>query len=102
MVLAIAIAKVMLKSIFRYRNENRRDGRVLMYITAFCTAYCAYSMFEVALLVDLSYRVLIFWLMIGLALSYTDSYERRALLHHENLPFRSREIYAFAAQYAAK
>lgn len=102
MVLAIAIAKVMLKAIFRYRNENRRDGRVLMYITAFCTAYCAYSMFEVALLVDLSYRVLIFWLMIGLALSYTDSYERRALLHHENLPLRSREIYAFAAQYAAK
>ena len=96
MVLSICVAKTMFKGIFRYRSENRRDGRALMYITAFCTAYCAYSMFEVALLVDLSYRILIFWLLIGLALSYTDSYERRALLHHENLPVRSREIYAFA------
>ena len=96
MIFAITIAKSMLKAIFRYRNENRKDGRVLMYLTAFCSAYCAYSMFEVALLVDLSYRILIFWLLIGLAISYVNSYEHSAVLAHENIPDRSRSIYRIA------
>ncbi len=93
MVLAVSIGKSMLKAIFRYRDDNRKDGRVLMYITAFCAGYCVYSMFEVALLVDLSYRVLIFWLLIGLALSYVNSYEHKALRNHENIPAISRSIY---------
>lgn len=92
MVLAITIAKKMLKDIFRYRDENRRDGRVLMYITAFCTAYVVYSTVEVALLVDISYRVVIFWLLIGVATAYADSYERSAFIKGENIPERSRSI----------
>lgn len=92
MLIAITVAKTMLKAIFRYRNENRRDGRALMYITAFCTAYCVYSMFEVALLVDISYRVVIFWLFIGLAMSYVRSYENSAFIAKENIPDRSRTI----------
>lgn len=97
MVLAITIGKSMLKAIFRYRNENRRDCRVLMYITAFCAGYCVYSMFEVALLVDISYRVVIFWLLIGLAMSYVGSYERNAITAGENIPERSRSIRRVAA-----
>ncbi len=97
MVFAITVAKAMLKTIFRYRSENRRDGRVLMYITAFCAAYCVYSMFEVALLVDISYRVVIFWLMVGLAMSYVRSYEHSALLAGENIPARSRTLHRIAA-----
>ena len=97
MVLAITIAKAMLKAIFRYRSENRRDCRVLMYITAFCAGYCVYSMFEVALLVDISYRVVIFWLLIGLAMSYVCSYERSAITAGENIPERSRSIRRAAA-----
>ena len=97
MVLAITIAKKMLKDIFRYRDENRRDGRVLMYITAFCTAYVVYSTVEVALLVDISYRVVIFWLLIGVATAYADSYERSALIKGENIPERSRSLHRIAA-----
>ena len=97
MVLAITIAKKMLKDIFRYRDENRRDGRVLMYITAFCTAYVVYSTVEVALLVDISYRVVIFWLLIGVATAYADSYERSALIKGENIPERSRSLRRIAA-----
>ena len=81
----------------RYRSENRRDGRALMYITAFCSAYCVYSMVEVALLVDISYRVVIFWLIIGLAESYIRSYEHKALINSENIPERSRSIHRVAA-----
>lgn len=97
MILSITIAKSMLKTIFRYRRENRRDGRALMYLTAFCTAYCVYSMVEVALLVDFSYRVVIFWLLIGLAGSYVRSYEHGALLSADNIPDRSRSIHRIAA-----
>lgn len=93
MVLAVTIGKTMLKAVFRYRSYNRRDGRVLMYITAFCAGYCVYSMFEVALIADLSYRVLIFWLLIGFALSYANTYEHRALRIHKNLPLVSKNIY---------
>ncbi len=96
MVLAVSVAKTMLKAVFRYRGENRRDGRVLMFLTAFCTGYVVYSTVEVALLVDIAYRVVIFWLMIGLATSYADSYERSALLEGSNIPERSRSIHRIA------
>lgn len=96
MVLAVTIAKSMFKAIFRYRKENRRDGRVLMYLTAFSAGYCAYSLLEVALLVDISYRVVIFWLILGLAMSYVFSYERSALIAHENINKRSHSLYRLA------
>ena len=92
MVLAITVAKAMLKALFRYRKEVKTDGRVLMLVIAFCAAYCVYSMFEVALLVDISYRVVIFWLIIGLGMSYVSSYEYHAILTHDNVPDRCRSI----------
>ncbi len=77
MVLAITVAKTFLKAVFNYREKCRQDGSVLVLIVAFCAAYSVYSMFEVALLLDLSYRVFIFWYMIGLGLSYATHYERQ-------------------------
>ena len=74
MVFALTVAKTMLKSIFKFRKENERDGNVLVAIVSFCAAYCVYSMFEVSLLVDDSYRVFIFWIMIGFGLSYAFKY----------------------------
>ena len=76
MVLAITVAKAMLKAIFICKDKCRRDGDVLVLIVAFCAAYCVYSMFEIALLMDLSYRVFIFWAIIGFGLSYVFKYER--------------------------
>ena len=93
MIFAITVGKTILKALFRYRDKNRIDGRVLTFLTAFCAAYCIYSMFEVALLADLSYRVLIFWLFVGLAMSYTSSYEKSALITHSNISKRSRSVY---------
>lgn len=76
MVLAITVAKAMLKAIFICKDKCHRDGDILVLIVAFCAAYCLYSMFEVALLVDLSYRVFIFWAVIGFGLSYVFKYEK--------------------------
>lgn len=97
LVLTVTAAKSLLKAVFRYRRENKQDGRVLMYLTAFCTAYVAYSMVEVALLADIAYRVVIFWLLMGLATSYVNSYEHSALLTGDNLPERSRSLHRIAA-----
>ena len=93
MVLSITIAKSMFKAVFRYRRENRRDGRVLMYLTAFACGYCVYSLFEIALLADLSYKVVVFWMVLGLAMSYVFAYERSALLVHRNINRRSHSLY---------
>lgn len=78
MIFAVTVAKAMLKAIFKYRSQCEKDGNVLVLIVAFCAAYCVYSMFEAALLVDDSYRVFIFWIMIGFGLSYTFKYVRKA------------------------
>ena len=69
-VLAMTVAKRMFKTIFRNQGNNR-DTAVLVVLTAFCAAYTAYSMFEPTLLVDDTYRIFIFWLIIGFALSLT-------------------------------
>lgn len=79
LVFAVTIAKSVLRAIFRFKDRSRRDGNVLVLIAAFCAAYCVYSMFEVALLVDYTYRVFIFWLIIGFAMSYVFKYRRQAL-----------------------
>ena len=76
MVLAITVAKAMLKAIFICKDKCQRDGDVLVLIVSFCAAYCVYSMFEIALLMDLSYRVFIFWALIGFGLSYVFRYEK--------------------------
>ena len=75
MVLAITVAKAMFKSIFRYKDKCVRDGDVLVLITAFCVAYCVYSMFEITLLLNISFKVIIFWEFIGFGLSYAFKYK---------------------------
>lgn len=76
---AVTVAKAILKAIFLYKNRSRQDGNMLVLIAAFSAAYCVYSMFEVALFVDNTYRVFIFWLIIGLGMSYVFKYRRQAL-----------------------
>ena len=77
-VFGITIAKDMLRMIFRYKKKCRDDGSVPVLITSFCIAYVIYSMFEVSLLVDCSYRVLIFWLLVGFGMSYVQKYRLQA------------------------
>ena len=82
--LAVTIAKAILKAVFLYKNRSRRDGNMLVMIAAFSAACCVYSMFEVALFVDYTYRVFIFWMIIGLGLSYVFKYRHQAALDGRN------------------
>lgn len=75
-IFAVKIAKSMLVCIFKKRNKNDTEREMLPCLLAFLAAYCVYSMFEVTLLLDVSYRVLIFWLILGYATSYLNHYEK--------------------------
>ena len=74
-VFALTIAKDIIKTIFMYKKKCRDDGSVPVLAASFCVSYVIYSMFELALLADISYRIYIFWLIIGFALSYVRKYE---------------------------
>lgn len=74
-IFAVKIAKSMLICIFKKRNKNDTEREMLPCLLAFLAAYCVYSMFEVTLLLDISYRVLIFWAILGYATSYLNHYE---------------------------
>ena len=79
LVMALTIAKAILRSIFRHKIRSRRDGNVLLLIAAFCAGYCVYSMFEAALFADCTYRVYIFWLLLGFGMSYVMKYHWQGL-----------------------
>ena len=79
-VFSLTVAKDILKTIFMYKKKCRDDGSVPVLASAFCISYVIYSMFELALLADLSYRVYIFWLIIGFAMSYVQKYGIQASL----------------------
>lgn len=74
-IFAVKIAKSMLICIFKKRNKKDTEREMLPCLLAFLAAYCVYSMFEVTLLLDVSYRVLVFWLILGYAMSYLNHYE---------------------------
>ena len=79
-VFSVTIAKDILRAVFRYKKKCRDDGSAPVLLTAFCIAYVIYSMFELTLLADISYRVYIFWLLVGLTLSYVQKYTLQARL----------------------
>lgn len=79
LVFALTVAKAILKSIFKHKIRSRRDGNVLVLIAGFCAGYCVYSMFEAALFLDYTYRVYIFWLLVGFGLSYVMKYHQQGL-----------------------
>ena len=79
LVMALTIAKSVLRCIFRHKIRSRRDGNALVILAAFCAGYCVYSMFEAALFTDYTYRVCIFWLLLGFAMSYVMKYHWQGL-----------------------
>ncbi len=78
----MTVAKAVLKAMYKYKTRISCDGNVLVLIASFSAAYCVYSMFEVALFVDYTYRVFIFWLVIGLGMSYVFKYRRQDAYSH--------------------
>ena len=87
-VFGLRFAKHIASSLFKRQNAQSQD--ILPCIFAFCCAYLVYSLFEKALLYDISIMVMFFWYMIGQSSVYLNKYEplssKYYMMNHHRLP----------------
>ena len=60
-------------NLFKRQNAGSQD--ILPCLFAFCCGYLIYSLFEKALLYDVSFMVMWFWYMLGMTSVYLNKYE---------------------------
>lgn len=60
-------------NLFKRQNAGSQD--ILPCLFAFCCGYLVYSLFEKALLYDVSFMVMWFWYMLGMTSVYLNKYE---------------------------
>lgn len=60
-------------NLFKRQNAGSQD--ILPCLFAFCCGYLVYSLFEKALLFDVSFMVMWFWYMLGMTSIYLNKYE---------------------------
>lgn len=72
-IFGIRFAKHIAKNLFKRQNALSRD--ILPCLFAFCCAYLVYTIFERALLYDVSFMVMWFWYMVGCTSVYLNKYE---------------------------
>ncbi len=60
-------------NLFKRQNAGSQD--ILPCLFAFCCGYLVYSLFEKALLYDISFMVMWFWYMLGMTSVYLNKYE---------------------------
>lgn len=87
-IFGLRFAKHIASSLFKRQNALSRD--ILPCLFAFCCAYLVYSLFEKALLYDISFMVMWFWYMIGQTGVYLNKYEplieSHYMMHRHRLP----------------
>ena len=72
-IFGIRFAKHIASNLFKRQNAQSQD--ILPCLFAFCCAYLVYSLFEKALLYDISFMVMWFWLMMGYMSCYIAKFE---------------------------
>lgn len=79
-IFGIRFAKHIASNLFKRQNAQSQD--ILPCLFAFCCAYLVYSLFEKALLYDISFMVMWFWYMIGITSVYLNKYEPLVESHY--------------------
>ena len=72
-IFGLRFGKHIVVNLFRRQNAGSQD--ILPCLFAFCCGYLVYSLFEKALLYDISFMVMWFWYMIGMTSVYLNKYE---------------------------
>ena len=72
-IFGLRLAKHTVSNLFKRQNAGSQD--ILPCLFAFCCGYLVYSLFEKALLYDISFMVIWFWYMIGMTAVYLNKYE---------------------------
>lgn len=68
---SIFVAADMCKYLFK--GKYRSDAGIYSRLFSAVVAYCAYSLFEKAILSEITFMVVFFWLILGYAASYMDN-----------------------------
>ena len=69
----LKFGKHIVVNLFKRQNAGSQD--ILPCLFAFCCGYLVYSLFEKALLYDISFMVMWFWYMLGMTSIYLNKYE---------------------------
>lgn len=69
----LRFGKHIVVNLFKRQNAGSQD--ILPCLFAFCCGYLVYSLFEKALLYDVSFMVMWFWYMLGMTSIYLNKYE---------------------------
>ncbi len=77
MAFLVLIARRMLKCVDRRLLRFGREREDFPILVAALGGYSVYSLFEKTLLYDITFMVLIFWLLMGYAMCYLERYELR-------------------------
>lgn len=72
-IFGIRFGKSIVVNLFRRQNAGSQD--ILPCLFSFICSYLVYSLFEKALLYDISFMVMWFWYMIGMTSVYLNKYE---------------------------
>ncbi len=72
-IFGVRFGKHIVVNLFKRQNAGSQD--ILPCLFAFCCGYLVYSLFEKALLYDISFMVMWFWYMIGMTSVYLNKYE---------------------------
>lgn len=77
-VLLMAFLLVLARRMYSTLNKNLHKGKKqLLLLFAMLGAYCVYSLFDITLLLDVNFMVVVFWLLLGYASTYLVQYETR-------------------------
>ncbi len=79
-VFGLRLGKHIIFNLFKRQNAASED--ILPCLFAFCCSYLVYSLFEKALLYDISFMVIWFWYMIGMSSVYLNKYEPLVGAHY--------------------
>ncbi|MCH5298175.1 MAG: O-antigen ligase family protein [Ruminococcus sp.] len=79
-IFGLRLAKHTVSNLFKRQNAGSQD--ILPCLFAFCCGYLVYSLFEKALLYDISFMVMWFWYMIGMTSVYLNKYEPLLDMHY--------------------
>lgn len=75
-VLLMAFLLVLARRMYSSLRKNLHKGKKqLPILFAMLGAYCVYSLFDITLLMDVNFMVVIFWLLLGYATTYLVQYE---------------------------
>lgn len=76
--LVMSFLFVLARRIYGGLHKNLHKGKLqLPLLFAMLGAYCVYSLFDITLLLDVNFMVVIFWLLLGYATTYLLQYETR-------------------------